>query len=134
VMMRHTTPQPSSDLAPSTWARRGGRGVPGRVQEPVRQWDAAGLSWTRWEMIQNLRHADLAHSGATDATRTERGFHAARNGVSAGQRLFRWVGSAHCKTVGTTPLRMSPRPSRASPPNLSVSGLPASPGRSPGRL
>jgi hypothetical protein len=39
--------------------------------------DAAGLNWTSWDMIQNLRRADQAHSGTTDATRTERGFHAA---------------------------------------------------------
>jgi len=45
----------------------------------------AGLSWTSWDMIQNVRRADLAHFGATDATRTERGIHAAGNGESAGQ-------------------------------------------------
>ena len=55
------------------------------------EWDAAGLSWTSWDMIQNLRRADQAHSGITDATRTERGFHAARIGEIAGQRPFRWV-------------------------------------------
>jgi len=43
-------------------------------------------------MIQNLRSADQAHSGTTDATRTERGIHAAGNGEIAGQRVFRWVG------------------------------------------
>jgi hypothetical protein len=48
--------------------------------------DVAGLSWTSWDMIQKVRRADQAHSGLTDAIRTERGFHAARNGVSAGQR------------------------------------------------
>jgi hypothetical protein len=52
----------------------------------------AGLRWTSWDMIQNLRRADLAHSGATDATRTERGFHAAGNKEAADQCLFRWVG------------------------------------------
>jgi len=62
--------------------------------------DVAGLSWTSWDMTQNVRRADQAHSEATDATRTERGFHAARNGVSAGQRAFRWAGMAPCKTVG----------------------------------
>ena len=46
-----------------------------------------GLSGTSWDMIQNLRRADQAHSGTTDATRTERDFHAVRNGESAGQRL-----------------------------------------------
>jgi hypothetical protein len=55
--------------------------------------DVAGLSWTSWDMIQNVRRADQAHSEATDATRTERGFHAARNGESAGQRAFRWAGT-----------------------------------------
>ena len=55
------------------------------------EWDAAGLSWTSWDMIQNVRRADQADSGATDATRTERGFHAARIGETAGQRPFRWV-------------------------------------------
>src|SRR6266496_3165860 len=53
--------------------------------------DAAGLSWTSWDMIQKMRRADQAHSGTTDATRTERGFHAARVGEIAGQRPFRWV-------------------------------------------
>jgi hypothetical protein len=54
--------------------------------------DAAGFSWTSWDMIQNVRRGDQAHSGATDATRTERGFHAAGNEETSGQRLFRWVG------------------------------------------
>ena len=45
--------------------------------------DVAGLSWTSWDMIQKVRRADQAHSGPTDATRTERGFHAAGNGESA---------------------------------------------------
>ena len=27
--------------------------------------DAAGLSWTSWDMIEYLRRADQAHSGAT---------------------------------------------------------------------
>ena len=54
--------------------------------------DAAGLSWTSRDMIHNVRRADQAHSGATDATRTERGFHAAGNGVFAGQWVFRWAG------------------------------------------
>jgi predicted signal transduction protein with EAL and GGDEF domain len=34
----------------------------------------AGFSWTSWDMIQKLRRADQAHSGATDATRTGCGF------------------------------------------------------------
>jgi hypothetical protein len=46
-----------------------------------------GLSGTSWDMIQEMRRADQAHSGTTDATRTERRSHAARNGESAGQRL-----------------------------------------------
>jgi len=54
--------------------------------------DAAGLSWTSWDMIQKARRLDQARSEATDAGRTERGFHARGNGESAGQRLFRWVG------------------------------------------
>jgi hypothetical protein len=54
--------------------------------------DVAGLSWTSWDVIQNVRRADQGHSEATDATRTERGFQAARNGESAGQRAFRWAG------------------------------------------
>jgi hypothetical protein len=54
--------------------------------------DAVRLSWTSWDMIQKMRRADQAHSGTTDATRTERGFHAARNGETAGQQPFRWAG------------------------------------------
>jgi len=57
-----------------------------------RRMDMAGLSWTSWDMIQNLRRADQARPGITDATRTERGFHAAGNGEIAGQRVFRWAG------------------------------------------
>jgi hypothetical protein len=38
-----------------------------------------GLSRTSWDMIQQMRRADQAHSGTTDATRTERGFHAHTN-------------------------------------------------------
>jgi hypothetical protein len=40
----------------------------------------------------NLRRADQAHSGTTDATRTEHGIHAAGNRETAGQRVFRWAG------------------------------------------
>jgi len=47
--------------------------------------DVAVLSWTSWDMIQNVRRADQAHSGITDATRTAGGFHAHRNGEAAGQ-------------------------------------------------
>src|SRR6266567_2058647 len=54
--------------------------------------DAVRLSWTSWDMIQKMRRADQAHSGTTDATRTERGFHAAGKGEIAGQRVFRWAG------------------------------------------
>jgi hypothetical protein len=60
----------------------------------------AGLSWTSWGMIQNLRPADQAHSEPTDATRTKREFHAARNGETAGQRHSGGQGWAPCKTVG----------------------------------
>jgi hypothetical protein len=56
------------------------------------QWDVVRLSWTSWDMIYMARRADQAHSGTTDATRTEHGIHAAGNGESAGQRPFRWVG------------------------------------------
>ncbi len=49
------------------------------------EWDAAGFSWTSRDMIQDLRRADQAISEITDATRTERGFHAARIGEIAGQ-------------------------------------------------
>jgi hypothetical protein len=56
------------------------------------EWGAAGFSWMSWDMIQNVRRADQAHSGATDATRTAGVFHAHGNGVSAGQWLFRWAG------------------------------------------
>jgi hypothetical protein len=62
----------------------------GRVA--MRELDVAGLSWTSWDMIQYLHHADQARFGVTDATRTERGLHAAGNGIPAGQRPFRWVG------------------------------------------
>jgi hypothetical protein len=58
----------------------------------VQEAAVAGLSWTSWDMIQNLRRADQAHSGTTDATRTERGIHAAGNGEIAGQWVFRWAG------------------------------------------
>jgi hypothetical protein len=54
--------------------------------------EVAGLSWTSWDMIQNLHRSDQGHSEATDATRTDRGFHAARNEEIAGQRAFRWAG------------------------------------------
>ena len=54
--------------------------------------DVVGLSWTSWDVIQNLQRADQAHSEATDATRTERGIHMVGNGESAGQWLFRWAG------------------------------------------
>src|SRR5580658_7770815 len=59
------------------------------------QWrslDAVGLSWTSRDMIQKARRADRARSEATDAGRTERGFHAVGNGETAGQWPFRWVG------------------------------------------
>jgi hypothetical protein len=49
---------------------------PAGSRTAVGRWDAAGLSWTWWDMIQNLRRADQAHSGTTDATRTERGINA----------------------------------------------------------
>ena len=61
-------------------------------------------------MIQNLRRADQAPSEATDATRTERGFHAAGNeepqvnGYSDG---LEWAG---CKTVGLAYVGSNPTP------------------------
>src|SRR5450755_1125788 len=48
-------------------------------------------------MIQNLCRADQAHSGTTDARRTERGIHVAGNGEVAGQWLFQWVGMGTVK-------------------------------------
>ena len=54
--------------------------------------DVVGLSWTSWDLIEKVRRADQAHSKVTDARRTERGFHAAGNGETAGQRPFRWAG------------------------------------------
>src|ERR1700722_5176782 len=44
-------------------------------------------------MIHKLRRAGQAHSGTTDATRTERGIHTAGNREIAGQWLFRWAGT-----------------------------------------
>ena len=72
--------------------------------------DVAGLSWTSRDMIHNVRRADQAHSGATDATRTERGFHAAGmekpqvSGYSDGEE---W---AVCKTVGLAYVGSNPTP------------------------
>ena len=43
----------------------------------ARALDAMGLGWTSWDLIQNVGRADQAISEITDATRTERGFHAA---------------------------------------------------------
>jgi hypothetical protein len=66
-----------------------------RSAGPLHGWrglDAAGPGWISWDMIHNVRRADQAHSEVTDARRTGRGFHAAKNGESAGQRLFRWAG------------------------------------------
>jgi hypothetical protein len=51
-----------------------------------------GGIWTSWDMIQNLRRADQARSEATDDIRAEGGFHAATNGVPAGQCAFRQKG------------------------------------------
>ena len=77
------------------WALLSGRrltGVHGRIQDGGGLRDSAGLNWTSWDMIQTLCRADQAHSGTTDATRTERGIHTERNGETAGQQLFRWAG------------------------------------------
>jgi hypothetical protein len=51
--------------------------------------DAVGLSWTSWDMIQKMYCAGQRFRGVTDAGRTERGFHGMGNGEFAGQRLFR---------------------------------------------
>ena len=50
-----------------------------------------GMQLNLADMIHNLHRADRARSEVTDATRTERGIHTARNEEIAGQRLFRWV-------------------------------------------
>ena len=73
--------------------------------------DAAGLSWTSRDMIHNVRRADQAHSGATDATRTERGFHAAGMEYSQVSGYSDGPGSAHCKTVGSAYAGSNPTPS-----------------------
>ena len=74
------------------------------------QLDVAGLCWTSWDMIQNLRRADLAPSRATDATRTERGFHAAGNKKPQVSGYSDGRGSAHCKTVGSAYVGSNPTP------------------------
>jgi hypothetical protein len=43
-------------------------------------------------MIQSPHRSDQGNSEATDTTRTDRGFQAARNEEIAGQAIFRWVG------------------------------------------
>ena len=54
-----------------------------------RRWrDSLGLRG----ISQSQHRFDQGSSEATDATRTERGIHAAENGETAGQSLFRWVG------------------------------------------
>ena len=58
----------------------------------IAELDVAGFNWTSWDMIQKVRRADQAHSGLTDAIRTECGIDAAGNGESAGQWAFRWAG------------------------------------------
>ena len=72
--------------------------------------DAVGLSWTSWDMIKKVRRADQGFRGITDAGRTECGFHAMRNGESAGQRPFRWSGVTVCKTVGSAYVGSNPTP------------------------
>jgi hypothetical protein len=59
--------------------------------------------------------ADQAHSGTTDVTRTGRGIHTAGNGEAAGQWLFRWAGSAPCKTVGLAYVGSNPTPATQNP-------------------
>jgi hypothetical protein len=58
------------------------------------------LSWTSWDMIQYLGRADQPLSGSRDATRTERGIHAAGNGEQQVSGYSDGPGSAHCKIVG----------------------------------
>jgi hypothetical protein len=40
-------------------------------------WDAAGSSWTWWDMIHKLDRPDQPHPRVTDATRTAARFHPA---------------------------------------------------------
>ena len=61
-------------------------------------------------MIQNLRRADQAHSGITDATRTERGIHTAGKGKWQVSGYSGGPGSAHCKTVGLAYVGSNPTP------------------------
>ena len=89
--------------------------------------DVAGLSWTSWDMIQNVRRADQAHSGTTDATRTERGFHRRGmenpqvSGHSDGQ------GGAPCKTVGYAFPGSNPGPATTSCGALELARLSSRP-------
>ena len=62
-----------------------GRGDSGSVGRSGTQLDFMGHD-------PKVRRPDQAHSEATDARRTECGFHAASKGELAGQRLFQWVG------------------------------------------
>jgi hypothetical protein len=48
-----------------------------QVSHSIEYSSGTGLSWTWWDMIQNLRRADQELSEVTDATRTEHGFHPA---------------------------------------------------------
>lgn len=55
----------------------------GRVA--VREPEVAGPGWTSWDMTRKLHRSDQGHSETTDATRTDRGFRAAKNEEMAGQ-------------------------------------------------
>src|ERR1700690_3992916 len=75
---------------------------------------------------KKMRRADQAHSGTTDATRTERGFHAAGNGDLAGRWLFRWagMGSLNRRHRSAADRRHGPRRSCVQPPGTAL-GPPA---------
>ena len=115
VLMRHAVrsrrgtecrggePGPWRDGADRVSPRRWWPGVDGRALKMAasRSWDGRmtmrvldliGLGWASWDMIHSLRRADQACFEATVATRTAAGFHGYDNGVSAGQRPFRWAG------------------------------------------
>jgi hypothetical protein len=81
-----------SALVPAVSRVGGRRGGAGRTVGGSGELDPVGLSWSSWDVIQNVHRADQAHSETTDATRTAGGLHAVGNLVSAGQWLFRLVG------------------------------------------
>ena len=88
-----------------------GRGTAGGSGEL----DAAGLSWTSWDVIQKVHRADQAHSETTDATRTERGIHTAGKEKQQVSGYSDGWGSAHCKTVGLAYVGSNPTPATRNP-------------------